>query len=345
MSTKPTVVVVSPSPVPSFVRQDAEILSSSFDVETLAVAGLGLGSVGRVQAAIRRADAVLIWFLGRNALLSIILARSRNIPVVAVIGGFEVAWVKAFKHGVRPGSLKEGILRRMLAASDVIISVSHFSREEARKRFPKFGSKLMLIPNAVDTTHFHLGSRAHRTGVVSVGAINRGTIDYKSIRLYVETARRMPDISFTLIGSAVDLAAQEFVRSVPSNMQWLGEIRHDAISERLQAASVYFQASVYESFCVALAEAMSCGCFPVISNCTALPEVAGTAATVLRDLTPESAEIAIRTALGKPDSEREVARRRIVEHYGIGMRRELLCSTIQKVIDQSRAVKSTTDHE
>ncbi len=336
MSTRPRVVIVSPSPVPSFARQDAKILSSPFEVETLAVAGLGLGSVGRMRESIRRADAVLIWFMGRNALLPVLLARMNKIPILGVIGGFEVAWLEERGYGVRPGSLKGRMVRRLLGASDAIISVSQFSREEAQMRFPEYESKFVLIPNAIDTSRFHPGSHGTRTGVVNIGTINRATIEHKSIGLYVETARRMTDVPFTLIGPAADQTAKEFVRSVPSNVQWLGEIRHDAIPERLQAASVYFQASVYESFCVAMAEAMSCGCFPVISHCAALPEIAGPTATILKDLTLESAEIAIRIALNKPESDRETTRRRIVDHYGIESRRKLLSSTIQKVIDQSK---------
>lgn len=334
MTTKSRVLVLSPSPVPSFARQDGELLSSSFEVDVEGVRGLG--SISQLDKSIGRADALLIWFLGRSAVLPMILARMRRVPVVAVIGGFEVAWVKALKYGIRPKSLKEGLLRRMIVWSDVIISVSHFSREQARKRFQKYETKFVIIPNAVDTNRFNLGSQAYRSGVISVGVINRTTIELKSIRMYVETARRMPDVQFTLIGSAADQAAQDFIRGLPANLQWLGEIRHDDLPQRLQAASVCFQASVYESFCVALAEGMSCGCFPVISNCAALPEVAGPTATIMKDLTLDSAEDAIRTALNKPESERETPRRRIVEHYGIESRRKLLCSTIQSVIDQSK---------
>ncbi|GAF92264.1 unnamed protein product, partial [marine sediment metagenome] len=40
-----------------------------------------------------------------------------------------------------------------------------------------------------------------------------------------------------------------------------------------QKAKVYCQLSYYESFSVALAEAMSCGCIPVVTDRGALPEV------------------------------------------------------------------------
>lgn len=334
MSNRPRLAVLSPSPIPSFARQDAQLLSSAFEVEAVAVAGLR--SIGRLKAAIGRADAILVWFMGRNALLPILMARARIIPIVSVIGGFEVAWVKALKYGIRPGTLKERVLRRLLIASDAIISVSRFSSEEALRRFPEYESKLVLIPNAVDTALFNMGSHKLRSGVANVGMINRKTIELKSIRLFVETARRMPDVPFTLIGPATDRAAREFVQTLPSNVTWLGRLPHDTIAEKLQTASVYFQASVYESFSVAMAEAMSCGCFPVISNNAALPEVAGPTATVLHDLTPESAEIAIRTALIRPEIEREATRLRIVEHFGTQRRKETLIATIQTVIHQSR---------
>jgi glycosyltransferase involved in cell wall biosynthesis len=224
----------------------------------------------------------------------------------------------------------------MIAGASKIVSVSEFSFAEALSRYDAYKSKFVVIPNAVDTDRFAMPKAATRQGVVTVGLVSGVTIRRKSLQVFAGAARRMPDVNFTLIGKVVDREGQEFVDSLPPNVFAAGRLSDEALVSRLQASSVYFQASVHEAFCVAMAEAMSCGCFPVISNYAALPEVAGPTATVLKALTPESAEIAIRTALSKPDSERETARRRIVEHYGIESRRELLCSTIQTVIDQSK---------
>lgn len=336
MPSKPRVVVFSPLPIPSFARQDAELLSSSFEVKAMAVEGFGSGSVGRLRESIRRADAALIWFMGRSALLPVFLCRTIGVPIVAVIGGFEVAWIENLRYGVRPGSLKELVLRRILMACNTIVSVSEFSLLEAKLRFPELRSKFEVIPNAVDTGRFSMPELGPRAGVITVGLVSKESILRKSIHIFRDVATRMPDTRFTLIGKVQDRFGHEFVDGLPPNITWVGWASDEDLVKRLQSASVYFQASVHEAFCVALAEGMSCGCFPVISNYAALPEVAGPTATVLRDLTPESAEIAIRTALERPVSDREAIRNRIVELFGIEKRRELLCLTVQHAIEQSR---------
>ena len=55
----------------------------------------------------------------------------------------------------------------------------------------------------------------------------------------------------------------------------IGFLPHDSLIEYYQKAKVYCQLSYRESFGVSLAEAMLCGCVPVVTSKAALPEVVG----------------------------------------------------------------------
>lgn len=326
------VVIVCPNPAPPFAVLDARMLSNSYDVEVVPVGGVPL--IDMLWSKIGQADLLLVWFVGRNAVWPIIIAKLRRVPVIAVIGGFEVAWVKELNYGIRPGSLREKILTRLITASSRVLSVSEFSRREALTRFPRCENKFDLVPNAIDTVRFDLPVHESRQGVVSVGAISADTIARKSLKLYVETAAHMPDVKFELVGPATDDVGVEFLQKLPDNLRWVGALYNGALIDRLQRSSVYFQASVYESFCVALAEAMSCGCFPVIANRAALPEVVGLTGTMLDSLTVQSAVEAIRIALRRPESDRAIVRQRIVERYGLSVREARLSRIIGNTISQ-----------
>ncbi len=324
------ITLVTPRVIPPFARQDADLLSQSFEVEIFPV--FGPQSVGSLRESIKKSDVVLIWFLGRHAPWAILLARLMKIPILSVIGGFEVAWVDSLSYGIKPRSWKEHVVRWMIAQSRLVLSVSMFSKCEAESRFPRFSGKFRLVPNAVDTARFNMPANGRRGGVISVGAINQETIGRKSWHLLADVAKRLPDVHFSIIGTAGDSAGRDFVRSLPSNVTWHGYLTTEQLIQELQEASVYVQPSVHEAFCVALAEAMSCGCFPVVSNLAALPEVVEGTGTLLRSLSADALVDAIQSALNRPESERATIRDRIVANYGTEKRARTLEATISEIL-------------
>ena len=60
----------------------------------------------------------------------------------------------------------------------------------------------------------------------------------------------------------------------PPNLQCPGRLGHDELRALLWSAGVYAQLSWHETFGVSMAEAMLCGCVPVIRQSLALHEVA-----------------------------------------------------------------------
>lgn len=330
MNSRPRILIVSPRVVSSFVKQDYDLLADRFDVHLLPVHSWR--SLPKLYSEMKRADATLIWFLGRHALPATILGRSLNVPIVSIIGGFEVAWVDSLRYGIRPGSYKERVIGWMIAQSHLVVSVSTFSKGEAETRFPQFSQKFRLVPNAVDTSRLSLPITGRREGVISVGAINRETIGRKSWQTFSDVASRTPDIRYSIVGNVGDLAGRKFIQDLPANVTWHGYLSTEQLTRKLQEASVYLQPSVHEAFCVALAEAMSCGCFPVVAELAALPEVTGGTATLLHSLSPDAVEAAIRNALKRPESDRVVIRDRIVANYGTERRGQLLREIISEVM-------------
>ncbi len=333
MMEKPlTVVLTCPRIVATFVRQDERILSTRCNVVLISVAGLD--SVVQMWRAMKDADCALLWFIGRHALPTVLLARARHIPVIAVIGGFEVAWEKDIGYGVRPGSVSARMLEWVLCRTRAIVTVSRFSHDLTSARFPGLADRVILIPNAVDTDRFTPSATTVRSGVLCVSTLSRSAINVKALSVFRAAAGAMPDTAFTLVGPAVDSAGRQFVASLPTNVRWRGQLSGESLIAAYREASVFFLASRHESFSLALAEAMSCGCVPVISANGALPEVGGPVARILSNTSVEECRRAITDALATSVSDRELARQHIVDHYGIERRRQSLIGLITTIATQ-----------
>ncbi|MBI5867709.1 MAG: glycosyltransferase family 4 protein [candidate division Zixibacteria bacterium] len=327
---RPCVLIVAPTPVATFIRQDFEILQSQFDAVLFPYENPT--SIPRLRHEVRDADAMVIWFAGRHSPPSVWLARTRGIPILTVIGGYEAFWIPGIRYGIPPGSLRARLLRWVLANSRRVAVVSRVMEERVFRLYPEIIPKTTRISNAVSTQRFQVGTAPRRQGVLCVGVINRSTLIVKGWQLFREAAMRMPKEQFTAIGSVADRAGLEFVSKLPPNLTWLGAQYGDDLIRRYQAASVYFQGSVHESFSLALAESMACGCIPVVSRNGALPEVAGDAGYYLDDLTPESASKAITAALSASEDRRTFARQRIVENFDLERRRVALCDLVRQMV-------------
>lgn len=332
-SDRPQIVVVAPRVVGTFIRQDADLLAEIGDTTVISVRGLS--DLGRLCKSIRRADVVILWFLGRHAVPAVALARARQVPVIAIIGGFEVAWDAATRYGIKPNSLRESVLRWLLQRAVAIVTVSQFSDRMAKRRLPALAHRMITIHNAVDTSRFMYRPGEARRGALCVASLTRSSIKIKNLELYRDVAAAMPDTPFALVGPAIDDDARRFVTTLPTNLTWTGALDGEALVNIYCRSSVYAQLSRHESFSLALAEAMACGCVPVVSDCGALPEVGGTAAHMVSDLSVDSVKQAIGKALLAGESERNVARKHVVAAFGIDTRKRKLSELIQRVLTRS----------
>lgn len=93
--------------------------------------------------------------------------------------------------------------------------------------------------------------------------------------------------------------------------------------------AVYAQLSAYESFGMALAEAMQCGCVPVVTRRGALPEVVGDAGWYVPYGDPDATAQAIREALNAPDAASRAARHRITDRFPLDRRRHALVDALR----------------
>ena len=124
--------------------------------------------------------------------------------------------------------------------------------------------------------------------------------------------------------------AEQLRQGAPKNVSFSGFVPHEELLETYGKAKVYCQLSRYESFGVALVEAMSCECVPVVTECGALPEIVGDAGFSVPWEDVQSTSTAIRQALRTPDGKK--ARERARNMFSMEIRERGLVRIVDELI-------------
>jgi len=111
--------------------------------------------------------------------------------------------------------------------------------------------------------------------VVTVASGLGDIIRVKGLHVFVKAAALLPEVKFTILG-LTDENKQTLKGMISSkNVELCGYMSQEDLLTYYQRAKVYCQLSYRESFGIATAEAMACGCVPVVTDRGALPEVVG----------------------------------------------------------------------
>jgi glycosyltransferase involved in cell wall biosynthesis len=320
--------------LPSFVRRDSETLERHFTVNKMKATTFLVPRRGRdpwvflrLLKGILWADVVYSWWADLNAFFIVLFRMFLRRKCIVVVGGYEVAYVPEINYGALKSVLNRIRVKFILNHASKVLAVSQSSEHEI-KRFTE-PKRLTLVYNGVDTEKFK-PSRTKKELVITVGAISNSTINKKRFDTFVQASRYLPDIQFVLIGK-YDRSVEDLKRMAGSNVMFTGYLSNEALLQYYQSAKVYCQLSTQESFGVALAEAMSCGCVPVTTRRYALPEVVGDTGFYVPYNDPKATADAIRNAL-KSDNGRK-ARERIKKCFSIQTREKKL---IDEIVAQAR---------
>lgn len=150
----------------------------------------------------------------------------------------------------------------------------------------------------------------------------------KGLHVLMDVARLLPAVPFTVVGDTVD--AERLLADLPPNVRVAGFLSEADLISLYQQAKVYVQLSAVESFGCALAEAMLCGCVPVVTNRGALPEVVGPIGKQVEFGAIDQATEAIESSLDSDES--GSARKRIATTFPLHHRAERLTEEIRQLL-------------
>lgn len=179
------------------------------------------------------------------------------------------------------------LLDMTLADTQHAICVSHTAKENTvlRSGYLLGGEpglapeRVSVIPNAVDSVRFTPDvtkrKKGRRTVVVTSRLMYRKGVHLLAGVIPLACAEH-DDLDFLIAGDGsmrkhLEKAIED--AGLTERVTILGSVSHDKVPEVLRRGDVFLNASLTESFCIAVLEAASCGCLVVATAVGGVPEV------------------------------------------------------------------------
>jgi glycosyltransferase involved in cell wall biosynthesis len=314
----------------SFVAIDREILAERYEVEDLFQPGR-LPNPWKVLRGVLRADVVFGWFASWHTFLPISVAWLLGKPSVMIVGGFDTANMPDIGYGYQQGGLRRWASRWIMRRATRLATNSEYSLSEIERNTPIPPSRVRVVHHGVPDA-FGEGPGAKEREALTVGAIDHTTLVQKGQIPFVEAAKLVPDVTFTIAGKWLDGSVEELRARAGENVHFTGWLSDDDLHAAYRRAAVYVQASRHEGFGLAVAEAMLAGCVPVVINVTAMPEVVGDAGVLIESQEPAEVADGVKRALELgPDAARR-ARERILTAFPMESRREGILEVVEDAL-------------
>jgi glycosyltransferase involved in cell wall biosynthesis len=266
----------------SFVKTDFQILSEEYDVTCYhfrPVKGIFriflefLRQFFFLLLKIWRYKTIYIWFADQHSFLPILFSRLTRAKSFLVIGGYDVCRMPKLNYGVFCSKARGFAAAWSMRNCSLNLPVSDHVARKVKAISRRTDSP--MVYNCVNLPDKESMENRPREWVLTVAVIDSERTFYiKGIDTFIETARLLPEIPFAIIGydkEKLNLPGGPF----PENLTLISRVSHEDLREYYQRTKVYCQLSRSESFGIALAEAITFGCVPVVTAEGGLPEVAG----------------------------------------------------------------------
>jgi len=307
-------------PLSSFFLHDIDILQQYYEVEVLSLYPYKHGHLDALASpavwkAVMRNDAVFGWF-GSSAPVVMMASLLRK-PSVIVAGGADVVYVPEIDYGLNPArKIAYTVYRLGYRLARRVLLFSESSKQDYLRLPGSDPERAQRLYLGVDSDHFH-PSGEKRPQVLTISYIAESVIRRKGILTLLNAARLTPEIPYRIAGLVLDREEeQKLIAFAPPNVAFLGYLSDEQLLREMQSSKVYAQLSYHEGFGMAVAEAMACGCLPVVTNRGSLPEVAGDAGYYVPVDDAAAAAAAFRAAIAEGDATKgDQARQRIMDLF------------------------------
>ena len=344
----------------SFIVTDQKILEKHYNVIPYLIKqgkakqnfALRLLALGVFLISNRNKSKVFVtWFGDYHAAVMVFIGRLFRKTTIIFAGGQEAICYKELGKGVYLKKIRGFCVKYALRNASLVLpnhqsliyhenyfyNSEHPHIDGIKHYVPNLRCKIEVIPNGIDPDriHFDKGIQKLPNRVLTVGTMNKMADFYnKGFDLFIEVARRNPDLDFVLIS-----IKKEFFPWIESNYK-TSEIKNlniipsfcpdDLLSEHYNKSKVYVQASITEGMPVSLSEAMLCECIPVGSNVNGIPDAIGPHGIIIYQRKADVLELAIRKALTL-DSGKD-ARQYTIQNYSILVREKKMVEVFGSVI-------------
>jgi glycosyltransferase involved in cell wall biosynthesis len=307
-----------------FVERDLEVFKKHFKATALQYRGKK--NLPRLAYSVARTNINFSWFVLGYATSSVLFSEIFRKKSVVIAGGWDVIQLPEIAYGAMNNPRRKKRTIYALSKADKILAVSESTKREVLDWVDR---DVDVVYNGVDTNVFQPEGKKENIVITVAGINNEVRYRKKGIGALLKAAEKMPDTRFLIVGKNSSEWDQRMKNLAPENATITGPISNQELLAFYRRARVYAQVSFHESFGVALAEGMSCGCVPVATNRSALPEVVGDTGYYVDYDDVDGTVEAISKALEADDGTK--CRRRIIEHFSIERRADSLIRIIREL--------------
>jgi len=196
------------------------------------------------------------------------------------------------------------------------LTVSEFSKKRVADFSGVSPEKIIIVGNGVSEAFSEVGSRFELDGgTVYFLGISNGKI-HKNNRKVVDGFVRAN------LGSKVNLLfagppskeVSSYIKSlgVADRIKFMGRLSEGELASLYRGALALIFPSLYEGFGLPIIEGMACGTPVITSNCTAMPEIAGSAALLVDPRSADEIGEAVGLIFRNPELRRTMSEKGIV---------------------------------
>jgi glycosyltransferase involved in cell wall biosynthesis len=306
LNNKPKILFISAFSAP-FIEDDIRILEKKYKV----IKQIGKGPFAFLKIICKSllADLVFCWFGSTYAFLGVLLSRMMGMRSYVVAAGVDSAKNEEIGYGIWLNPFKAKLVRYAFCKATQVLAVDPSIRDNIIRLAGYDGKNIVCIPTGYDTEFWKpLGPK--EKSVLTVAKANDPlTWKVKGIDVLFEAARRLPMVSFTIVGIAPEFAD---LYKPPINVKCIKKIERNDVLPYYQKQLVYCQPSRSEGLSNALCEAMACACIPVATQVGGNPTAVGDAGLLVPAGDAVKLAVAVNKALAMDFSYGIRARARIV---------------------------------
>lgn len=272
------------------------------------------------------AKAVYVWFADYHSFIPILFAKLFNKKSFLVLGGYDVTYIPDLDYGSLNNPLRAFCAKQSLKNATVNFAVSKYVANQAISIVPR--ANVELIYNGVNFAKFESISGSRKNRVLTVGIIDSiKRIKIKGIDVFLKVASVMPNYEFVIVG--ITQKMQKELGNVPNNLVMVDQVKQSELFSFYNDSKVYCQFSIVESFCLALAEAMACGCTGVVTNAGALPEIIGNSGFIVSTESLANIKEIIEKAIAQNDKGNFESVKMIEDNFNLDYRKERICDVFE----------------
>lgn len=286
-----------------------------------------------------RVNCGFVMFGGYWSFLPALMGKLTRTPVFIILGGTDCVSFPTIQYGNLRKPILKQIIKwsyqlafKLLPVDESLVQCSYSYFEPGRYTgqgykyfFPEINTPYQVVYNGFDSCVFDPGKteKIPRSFITVAGISNEMRFRLKGIDLIVELAKRLPDVSFTVVG--VSESFWQTRTGIPINLKIFQAMKPDDFKHLLYQSEFYIQPSISEGFPNALCEGMLSRCIPVGSAVGAIPEIIGETGHILvkADVSDCTEQIIKLLSLSQVQKTKlaDAARERIISNFGIEKRK------------------------